>query len=110
MAIKTASADLIITFITLLTNVVEGLLGLRIILRLFGASTAAPFVAWLYDNTNGLLAPFRGMFPNEPVSGNFVIEFSSLFALLFYAFIGYLIIEALATLNYYSARREKLKA
>jgi hypothetical protein len=49
------------------------------------------------------------MFPNEPVSGNFVIEFSSLFGLLFYAFVGYLITEALATLNYYSLRRQKLK-
>lgn len=107
MLIKTFSAKLIINFTTLLTNLIEGLLGARVLLKMFGASTAAPFVRWIYDNTTVILSPFTGMFPNEPIGGNLIIEFSALFALLFYAYIGYLLTELLITINDYSRRRQQ---
>src|SRR3989338_9471070 len=97
----TKPPQLIALLINIVTNLVEGLLGLRIILKLFGASTVAPFVRWIYETTQPLLAPFIGMFPSPKLSEGFVIEFSALFALIVYAFIGFLATELLDTLIYY---------
>lgn len=86
-----ALSDLIFTFIT-------GLLSLRIFLKFFGANPVTPFVAWVYQTSKPLLAPFEGMFPTETTRGGFVLEVSVLFALLIYAFVGYLIKDGLDTL------------
>lgn len=98
---------LIAFLVNLVTSLIEGLLGLRIVLKLLGASTVAPFVSWIYETTQPLLTPFAGMFPSPKLPEGFVIEFSALFALVVYAFIGYLITELLETLIYYGGRREK---
>lgn len=37
-------------FINFLFGLTEGLLGLRVILKLFGANAAAPFVNWIYNS------------------------------------------------------------
>lgn len=82
----------------LLISLMEGIVGLRVILKLMGASTAAPFVRWVYDTSKPLLYPFEGMFPSSQIGGvPFTIEFSALFALFVYVFIGY----ALQELVYY---------
>lgn len=80
------------------------LLGLRLILKLFGANPAAPFVDWVYRTSSPLIEPFRGMFPHPILDGVFVIEFSTLFALLVFAFISYLIGELLDFLTYSRGR------
>ncbi len=81
--------------ITLLVNIVftiiELLLAVRILLRLFGANPSTPFVSWIYDATSTLLAPFVGIFPNPSLKAGSVLEMSSLIALLVYGFIAYLI-------------------
>lgn len=79
--------------------VVESLVGIRIVLKLFNASQAAPFTRWVYDTTAPLLTPFQGMFPSPAVSGGLIIEFSALFALLMYAFANFLILEGLTNLE-----------
>lgn len=71
----------------------EVIITLRIVLKILGANTAAPFVLWIYDTSKPLLAPFTGMFPSENISGGFIIEFSALFALVIYALVSYLIEE-----------------
>lgn len=86
-----ALADIIFTFI-------EGLICLRIILKFFGANPFTPFVAWVYQTSKPLLAPFEGMFPSATTQGGFVLEVSALFALLVYVFAGYLIHEGLGDL------------
>ena len=92
--------------IALVTNIVIGaiefIIALRIILKILGAGLA-PFVLWVYQTSQPLLAPFEGMFPTTKPSGitpGSILEFSALFALLVYGFIGYLISQALAYLNY----------
>ena len=96
--------------ITVLANivfsVVELLLSLRIILKLFGANSAAPFVTWIYATTNSLLTPFVGIFPNPSLRDGFVLEMSSLFALLVYGFLAYLIDELI---NYIEIKATKTK-
>lgn len=79
-------------------SLVELIISLRIILKLFGASETAPFVQWVYETSGPLLEPFIGMFPSPNISGGFVIEFSALFGLMVYAFIGYILLEIVATL------------
>jgi membrane-bound metal-dependent hydrolase YbcI (DUF457 family) len=83
------------TLIRAFTEIVLGLVsvfvGLRFILKLFGASTSAPFVDWVYSTSAPLLTPFEGMFPTPEVANGFVIEFSALFALIIYMLLAYLI-------------------
>lgn len=98
-------AQLISGLVNFVTTLVEGLLALRILLKLFGASTAAPFVEWVYETTQPLLNPFTGMFPSPQVSGGFVLEFSSIFALLVYAFVGFVISQALEAMVYFDEKR-----
>lgn len=85
--------------VQIITTIVEMLLMLRIVLKLFGANTAAPFVDWVYQTTQPLLTPFEGMFPSPSLTGGFIIEFSTLFALLTYAFISYLLLYALGLIE-----------
>src|SRR3990167_3626270 len=100
--------QLLVFVVTFVINLVEGLLGLRILLKLFGASSQAPFVEWVYETTDSLLAPFAGMFPSPRLEGGFVIEFSALIALVVYAFLGFVIIQAIESLMYYSSRRVRV--
>lgn len=79
------------TLTNAILGIIEFLLGFRIILKLFGASASAPFVKWIYETTQPLLFPFIGAFPSPRIEGGLIIEFSSLFALIVFAFAGYLI-------------------
>lgn len=81
-------------------SLVELVLGLRVALRLFGADAGAPFVSRLYNVTAPLIAPFAGIFPQVTLSGASVIDFTALFALLFYTFVGYVLVESLRQLIY----------
>lgn len=82
-----------------IVGIVEFLISLRILLKLLGARTAAPFVTWVYETTKPLLSPFEGMFPSSTISLGFTLEVSALFALLTYAFIGVLIESAIRELT-----------
>jgi|SRR3989339_1422046 len=94
-------------YIPVLTDFVVGLieflLSLRILLKLLGASTNAPFVSWVFGTTSPLLAPFENMFPTTNFGGGFTLEASALFALLTYAFLG-LLLESL--LNHLKALKK----
>jgi len=78
---------------------VVGFLGLRFILRLLAANPGNTFVSWIYDVTAELLAPFQGIFPQQVIEGGYVVEFSTLFAMLIYAVIGYLILALVSALT-----------
>lgn len=73
-------------------NIAIAILGLRFVLRLFGANPDALFVRWVYDTSQPLLHPFAGMFPSA-AEGRFVFDFNTLFAIAIYALIGYIISE-----------------
>jgi hypothetical protein len=96
------------TTITYLINIIIGLaelfLGFRLILRLLAASPEAPFVSWIYDTSASLLYPFRGMFPVQTLESGVVLEISTLFAILAYAILGWLLVS-LVDFIYISSRR-----
>lgn len=72
---------------------VIGLLSLRIILRLFAANSSTSFVNWVYDTTDTLMAPFRGIFPSPEIRPEgYVLDLPAIFAIIVYALAGYLIL------------------
>ena len=79
-----------------LTNLVFGLveilLALRFIFRLFAASSQAPFTGWLYQTTDIINSPFRGIFQSPVFKGQFVFETPTLVAMIVYALFFTLII------------------
>lgn len=77
--------------VTWVTGLVETFLGLRFLLRLFNANLSSDFVRWVYENTAPLLQPFVNVFPNTRLEGGFTVEFSTLFAMVIFALIGFLI-------------------
>lgn len=83
------------SIINIFLALIETSLSLRFLLKFFGANTAAPFTQWIYNNTEPLLYPFVNIFPAPKIEGNFTIEFTSLFAILIYMVVGYLLIEIL---------------
>lgn len=80
-------------------GLVELLLVFRFVLKLLGANASAPFVAWIYDMSQPLLQPFLFAFPAPSVRGGFVLEFTTLFAIFAYAFLGYLIQEVVLLIS-----------
>jgi hypothetical protein len=73
-------------------SLVELFLGLRLILKLFGANVGNGFVNWVYETSNVLLDPFRGIFPTQVFKSTFVLELSTIFAMIVYAIIVMLLV------------------
>lgn len=98
-------ANSLLYLINVVFMIVESMIALRILLKLFAANTSAPFVQWVYQMTQSLIYPFLGIFPSPVLEGGFIIEFSSLFALVVYGVIAYLISELIQELVYRSSSR-----
>lgn len=74
-------------------GLVEALLAIRVILRLFAANPNTSFVNWIYETTGTLMAPFRGIFPVAHIGpSGYVLDLPAIFAMIVYALIGYLIL------------------
>ena len=84
----------LINFFTVLA---ELFLGLRVILRLFAANPDVSFVQWIYNSSDVLLSPFRGIFPTATIAPDHLLDFSALFAMVVYGLIG---IALLALINF----------
>lgn len=84
-----------VNLLNLFTGAVLGILGLRFILKLFGANDSNGFVSWVYEMSGSLLAPFRGIFPSQVFENQYVLEFTTLFAMLVYAVVALLVIAVI---------------
>jgi YggT family protein len=80
-----------------LVDIIEALLGLRFLLRFLGANPANAFADFIYDLSLVFVGPFLNLF-NPITVGNFVIEVSTLFAMLAYWLLAYIISEILRLL------------
>jgi len=69
---------------------IEGLIAIRLILKLLGANPSAGFAQFIYGVTAPLVAPFVGLFSN-PVYQNSVLELGSIVALVVYALVAWLV-------------------
>lgn len=81
-------ARLLTGLINFFVGIVEIFLGLRVLLRLFGANSDVAFVQWVYDSSGVLLEPFRGIFPTREIAPGSLLDFSALFAMLVYGVVG----------------------
>lgn len=88
--------------IWLVFGVLEVLIALRIGLMLVGANPDSPVVAMIYGITGLFLLPFVGLI-GSPTFGGFVLEVSSMFAMLIYALIAW-VIDRLVWLVFYRPR------
>jgi YggT family protein len=78
-------------FINFVVGIIELLLLLRLIFKFFVVNSATPFVAWLYDVTAPLVAPFSKILPNWKFSG-FVLDSATIAALIVFALAGSLLL------------------
>ena len=86
----------------LLFGVLEALIALRIGLKLIGANPESPIVALIYGLTFLFLFPFEGLI-TSPTVGGMVLEISSMFAMLIYALIAW-VVERTVWLIFYRPR------
>jgi hypothetical protein len=85
--------------IWLLLGILEAMIALRIGLKLIGANPESPIVALIYGFTYLFLFPFAGLI-GSPAAGNMVLELSSLFAMVIYGLIAW-VVERVVWLVFY---------
>jgi len=76
------------------TAVLEGFIGLRVVLRLMAANPDNAFANFIYSVTNVFLWPFAGL-TVTPQSGGVVFEISSVIAMLVYLLLAWVFTELL---------------
>jgi uncharacterized protein YggT (Ycf19 family) len=77
--------------INIVASIVELLLLFRLIFKFLVVNAGAPFVAWIYNITTPLIAPFAKIAPNWKYAG-FVVDFATLVAIIAYSIAGYLLL------------------
>jgi len=75
-------------------GVLNGLIGLRFLLKLMAANPANPFASLVYFVTTPFLWIFQGL-THTPTFEGIEIEFFALIAIVVYALIGWVIIQLL---------------
>lgn len=86
-------------FIWLIFGGIEALIGIRVILMLIGANPANPFTAFVYRLSELFLWPFRNIVAN-PAFQNYVLEITSIIAMIVYPLIGWAIVKLIWVLFY----------
>lgn len=90
--------------ILLIFSVLEGLIALRILLKLIGANPESQIVALIYGITNAFLIPFAGLISSPTMDGK-VLEISAMFAITVYALTA-LAVEKLTWVIFFRPRSQ----
>ena len=85
--------------IWLFAGILEGLIALRVILKILGANPENPIAVLIYGITGLFLLPFTGLI-NSPTTGNLIFELSSLFAILIYGLLAW-VVQKIVWLAFY---------
>ena len=85
-------------------SVLEGAIGLRVLLRLMEANPRNAFVTVTYNFTALFLAPFTGLTTNPAVDG-MVLEITSIIAMIVYALIALAVIRLVWLVFYQPSAR-----
>ena len=91
-------SNIVARTVWLIAGIIIGLLALRFVLLLLGASTASPFVIFIYNISYPFAWPFFGMFGYKVEYGVSKVEISTLVAMAVYALIAG-VIARLATIR-----------
>jgi YggT family protein len=79
------------TLINIVVGIVELLLIFRLIFEFLVVNTGTPFVAWLYNVTAPLVAPFSKILPDWKVS-DYVVDFATVAAIVVFGVAGALLL------------------
>ena len=79
------------TLINIVVGMVELLLIFRLIFKFLVVNTGTPFVAWIYDVTAPLVAPFAKILPDWKIS-DFVVDFATVAAIVVFGLAGSLLL------------------
>lgn len=104
---KITVADIISNIISIIFGLILTGLFVRLLLRLLGASSEAPFVQFIYNSTAPLLTPFNGIFNSVVIEANNILESPTLVAIVFYLLLAYIIDSFIDFLDY-NTRRYKV--
>lgn len=86
-------------FVWWVFGITEGLIGLRVLLKLMAANPNNAFAAFLYGITQPLIWPFQGL-TAQPSASGFVLELSSIIAMVVYALLAWALVKAIEVLLY----------
>ena len=74
-------------------GIIDGLLLIRIVLKLLAANPLAGFSKFIYSLTDVFLAPFRNILPTVGGGSGAVLEMSTVIAIIVYALIGWALVR-----------------
>jgi YggT family protein len=77
--------------ISFIVGVIQLILILRFLFQLFHANEAAAFTQLIFGLSQPLLLPFAAIFPNIEFSNGFVVELSTIVAIIVYSVVGILL-------------------
>jgi hypothetical protein len=92
------------SLIGFLFTALEGLIGLRVVLKLIDVNSNNAFASFIYSITDYFVAPFNSLMGNPAVGGN-VLEVTSLVALIVYALIAAVLVRLVWLLFYHPSAR-----
>jgi uncharacterized protein YggT (Ycf19 family) len=87
------SLTILDTLIDFIFGLTEALIGFRIVLKLLGANSNAPFVQWVNSLSQPFLNPFVNIFPPIALNETSTLDISAIFALVIYAALAKILIE-----------------
>ena len=82
--------------IYLVLGTIDGLLLIRLVLKLLAANPLAGFSKFIYGLTDVFLAPFRNLLPIVGGGSGAVLEMSTVIAIVVYALIGWALVRLVA--------------
>lgn len=84
--------DTLIKLIKIITGILLAILGLELILKLLGALPTVLIFQWIYDLAAIVKSPFAGILPAYTFGSRFVLDFSTLFAMIAYVIFAAVVI------------------
>ena len=81
--------------IWLLLGIVDGLIAIRLILKLIGANPENDFTSFIYNITGLFVTPFYGI-TGSPAAGGSVLEIGSIIAMAVYAFAAWILVRLIS--------------
>lgn len=90
--------------IWLFFGILEGLIGLRVLLKLIAANPANPLASFLYKLTDLFLWPFQGL-TITPQAQGMVLEIPAIIAMFVYALVGWALVRLVWLIFYQPSSR-----
>ncbi|WKZ30003.1 MAG: YggT family protein [Candidatus Dojkabacteria bacterium] len=79
--------------------ILESLLSIRFVLKLLGANANVGIISWLYNLTETILSPLRGVIMDEVTLWGITIELTTLLVIFILTLIAYALFEIIKALE-----------